>query len=186
MRRGALLLLLVWCLAAAAAEERVEICYNYGCLTPAEIVYSPARLLEIERLLALADSDEGERALLAQAVGRLYRWAGEQSPVNKDRGGNFPDDGVDGRMDCIDHSTSTTRLLRMLERRGWLRWHRVLEPARRTRFLVMQHFSAVVETVRLEDGAARFVVDSWFVNNGEPAVVLPLASWLQGEGPNVE
>ena len=32
----------------------------------------------------------------------------------------------------------------------------------------------------------RYVVDSWFVDNGEPAVVLPLAEWLKGGGPNVQ
>jgi hypothetical protein len=32
----------------------------------------------------------------------------------------------------------------------------------------------------------RYAVDSWFVDNGEPAVVLPLAEWLNGGGPNVQ
>jgi hypothetical protein len=39
----------------------------------------------------------------------LYGWAGEQSDIHN-RGGNYADAGI-GRMDCIDHSTSTTRLL---------------------------------------------------------------------------
>lgn len=185
MRRWVFFLLLGGSLAAGAGE-RVAICYNYGCLAQAEVFYAAERLEEIDRLLQLADSDESERALLSQAVGRLYRWAGEQSPVKNDRGGNYADDGVDGRMDCIDHSISTTRLLQLLERRGGLRWHRVLAPARRTRFVFGQHFSALIETVRPEDGAARFVVDSWFRDNGEPAVILPLESWLQGEGSDVE
>ena len=119
-------------------------------------------------------------------------------------------------MDCIDHSTSTTRLLELVEARGGLRFHRVVEPARRTR-LILQHFSAVIEVLTAEeriarlppgealagcnctedgqvieaaDGAdrpgERYVVDSWFVDNGEPAVVLPLAEWLKGGGPNVQ
>jgi hypothetical protein len=29
------------------------------------------------------------------------------------------------------------------------------------------------------------VVDSWFFDNGQPAVVMPLAQWHAGEGPNV-
>lgn len=170
----------------AAAEERVSVCYNWSCIAQAEVAYDDRQLLEIERLLKLADSDEAERALLAQAVGRFYRWAGEQSDVKNDRGGNALDSDVYGRMDCIDHSTTTTRLLRVMERRGWLRWHRVLEPARRTRFVFGQHFAAAIETVRPEDGKARFAVDTWFRDNGEPAVVLPLESWLRGEGPDVE
>lgn len=178
--------LLLGCGLTAGADEKVGICYNYSCVAQAEIVYDERQLAEVGRLLALATSTAGERALLGQAVGRLYAWAGEQSPVKNDRGGNFPDDGVDGRMDCIDHSTSTTRLLRMIERRGWLRWHRVLEPQRRMRALLFQHFAAVIEELDAADEGARFVVDSWFVDNGRPAVVMPLASWLQGEGPDVE
>ena len=44
--------------------------------------------------------------------------------------------------------------------------------------------------IEAADGAdrpgERYVVDSWFVDNGEPAVVLPLAEWLKGGGPNVQ
>lgn len=229
MRIWLLALLLSYGLAAGA-DERVSVCYNYGCLTQADIVYSERQLEEIADMLALAGSAEQERALLAQAVGRLYAWAGEQSPVKSDRGGNYPDEGVDGRMDCIDHSTSTTRLLKMLERRGWLYWHRVLEAQRRLRVLVFQHFSAVIEELPMPRRVAapaptempdyvpvmlalcdcnvilddmprpvvqapvvgkgtepeRYVVDSWFVDNGRAAVVMPLATWLEGDGPDVE
>ena len=61
----------------------------------------------------------GER--LAETLGSLYAWGGEQSDIHNDRGGNYADDQVSGRMDCIDHSTSTTRLLHLLVRRGYLR-----------------------------------------------------------------
>ena len=220
--RGWLLALLLGVSAWAAADEAVPICYNYSCATQEDIVYSEARLETIAGMLAQADGPVAERALLAQAVGKLLGWAGERSPIHNDRGGNFPDDGVYGRMDCIDHSTTTTRLLKMLERRGMLNWHRVLEPRRRMRVLLFQHFSAVIEQLpapRRQVQAAglpdhvpimlalcncqsvladiprpvppvgageQYVVDSWFVDNGQPAVVLPLAAWLDGEGPSVE
>ena len=123
-----------------------------------------------------------ERTALSAALGLLYAIAGAHSPLGADRAGNYLDLGVDGRMDCIDHSTSTTRLLRLIEGRGWLRFHRVATPARRARF-IFQHFSAVIEEGRASGG--RYAIDSWFVNNGEAAVVLPLAEWLEGGGPNV-
>jgi len=161
-------------------------------------------------------------------VGNLYRVAGRQSPISADRAGNYLDRGVNGRMDCIDHSTTTTRLLELMQSREWLRFHRVLDPERRTR-LIFQHFAAVIEEIvprverivplhpdRVPDyvpsllalcdcegvvegllasdveetetalaPGTRFVVDSWFVEHGEPAVILPLADWLKGDGPNV-
>lgn len=190
--------------AAVAASEAssVRICYNYGCSTTAEVQVDRLALRAVQRRLAAAADAIAERAALAQAIGRLYRLAARQTPVAADRAGNFLDAGADGRMDCIDHSTSTTRLLQLIEERGWMRYHRVVAPARRSRF-IFQHFSAVIEERALdaeadsadgserrmegdEHAAARYVVDSWFVDNGEAAVVMPLAEWLNGGGPNVQ
>ncbi len=102
------------------------------------------------------------------------------------RGGNYADDGP-GKMDCIDHSTSTTRLLKMLEARGNLRWHRVLEVnVRHWGFVFATHYSAVIEEIGEGEGERpRFAVDSWFVDNGQAAVVLPLVEWKKGAGPDV-
>lgn len=202
--------------ADADGGARVGVCYNYGCLSEDVVRYRGATLDRLGARLATADTAAAERELLAAVVGRLYRVAAAQTAIGADRAGNLLDGGVHGRMDCIDHSTTTTRLLQMLEARGALRFHRVVEPARRTR-LILQHFGAVIEVLpageriaRLPPGQAqadcdcgedgqvigeadggdrpgeRYVVDSWFVDNGEPAVVLPLAEWLSGGGPNVQ
>ncbi len=228
MIRGALVLALLlpaWAAATVPAQAavpgiragaEVSICYNYGCLREERVRFNGALLQRLGERLARARTAAEERAQLAEALGRLYRVAATQTPVGADRAGNFLDAEADGRMDCIDHSTSTTRLLALAEARGWLRYHRVVEPARRTR-LILQHFSAVIEVLALEeriprlppgqalagcncteDGLVieaadggdrpgeRYVVDSWFVDNGEPAVVMPLAEWLKGGGPNVQ
>jgi hypothetical protein len=184
----------------AQAEEKLTLCYEYGCAVEAEIRYSDAQLASIQRLLAGAENAARERSRLALAVGMLYAWAGRQSPIRNDRGGDYADDGVVGRMDCIDHAQSTTRLLRMIEARGWIRFHKVLDPVRRTLYLVTQHFSAAVEELPAPVGnpvpaamgqqapnaqAGRFVIDSWFHDNGWPAVVLPLEDWRNGAGPDV-
>lgn len=175
--------LALWIALPLHAEERIDICYGYSCLTHAEIVYSDGQLGEVRRLLFSARSAEEERARLAEAVGRLYAWGGEQSSIRNDRGGNYADNYVEGRMDCIDHSTSTSRLLRMLAALDYLRWHKVLEPEPRYFAGVFAaHWSAVIEE---QESSLRFVVDSWFVNNGEPAVILPLEEWKKGAGPDV-
>ncbi|TVT55469.1 MAG: hypothetical protein FHK80_14315 [Azoarcus sp. PHD] len=223
MRKVFALLLILFSAAVPAQEVRVPVCFNYSCAATETVAFA-AGVLEQARGQLLAASDPAtERAVLAAVVGRLYREAGDQTPVGADRAGNYFDQGVDGRMDCIDHSTNTTRFLKLIEARGMLRFHRVLEPARRTRF-VLQHFSAVVEEVEpppslrpavvvpdhvalmlalcdcaevLDDVPApapipdsrpgeRFVIDSWFVDNGEAAIVLSLADWLDGDGPNVQ
>lgn len=182
MRQAALAAAFFLLSGAATADEMVAVCYGYGCSAQAEIRYSTGQQGEVRRLLAYAGDPASERIILGKVVGRLYRWAGEQSPVRDDRGGNYADSDAPGKMDCIDHSTSTTRLLEMLQRLGYLRWHRVL--AAEPRYLlgvIANHWSAVIE----EKGGGRYVVDSWFVNNGEPAVILPLDEWKKGAGPDV-
>ena len=185
--------------SSACADEAVPVCFNYGCQTEQEVTFSEDQLSWIQEMLAAATTAERERRWLALAIGQLYGWAGRQSPIWRDRGGNYADEGLPGTMDCIDHSTTTTRFLHMLERRGWLRYHRVLEPVWRRKFLILQHESALIEALPGEEGQAvnaagsdaanmspqRFVVDSWFVDNGRPAVVLPLEEWLKWGGPGV-
>jgi len=182
--------LLYCCALAAGSVERVSVCFNYGCLAQAEVVFSDGQFSELRQLLGRTRTPAEEREAIGEAIGRLLGWAGQQSPIAADRGGNFADDYTYGRMDCIDHSTTTTRLLHLMERQGLLRFHRVLEPVFRSRLVVMfPHFAAQIEETEAgeDDGAReRFVVDSWFFDNGQPAAVMPLAAWKAGEGPNVD
>jgi hypothetical protein len=186
----------------AAADERIVVCYNYGCAAEETVRYTESQLAWARKIMLVAKTPEQERAALGPVIGRLYAWAGRQSPIYMDRGGNVADEARPGSMDCIDHSTTTTRLLQMLERRGILRFHDVKEVERRTRVFIFEHYSAVIEEspphwlprekIRYpkvtpeEARPERFVVDSWFVNNGKPAVILPLEDWKDGAGPDVE
>lgn len=174
------------------AGEAVTVCYNYGCLSQDEVLYSEAQLQAVGALLGDAENAVHERALLGVAIGWMLGWAGRQTPIAADRGGNMADDGVHGRMDCIDHSTTTTRLLHLLERRGALHFHRVLAPVRRARLLIFEHYAAQIAERPAAGGGnadvaeeARYAVDSWFFDNGQPAVVLPLDRWLAGDGPDI-
>lgn len=223
MSRAALLVGLLLCMPAWAQDVQVPLCYNYGCNTHGKASFGALELDQVHARLREALDPPAERAVLAAVIGDLYGIAGRQTPIGADRAGNFLDQETDGRMDCIDHSTNTTRLLAMIEARGMLRFHRVLAPARRSR-IILQHFSAVIEEVEPPAGlqlgpevpdhvpvllalcdcaevlgdipvpvpaannrpGERYAIDSWFVDNGEAAIVLPLANWLDGEGPNVQ
>lgn len=180
-----LLACLAWHLCQA--DDNVSICYGYGCAAEANIHYNAAQMRNLGWVMALASGPATERALLGQVIGRLYGWAGAQSPIRNDKGGNRADDGVHGRMDCIDHATSTTRLLKLLAERGYLRWHQVLAPVKRSRLMVLfEHYTAVIQDTSPRGEGEKYAVDSWFVNNGEPAVVMPLAEWERGGGPDVQ
>jgi len=176
-RTVAILLMLA---AGAVAADAVVICFNYGCNEQAVVSYSPLHLGQVQAQFVDADSPAGERAAIARAVAWLYFYAGAQSPIWRDRGGNFDDDATQpGRMDCIDHSTNTTAFLRLIERRGWLRFHVVDERVMRGR-LLSEHWAARV----VERGSkAEWVVDTWFLDPGLPALVFPLGVWLDGAEP---
>lgn len=138
-------LVLMCCALSAGAVEHVSVCFNYGCLAQSDVVFSDERVAEVGRLLHAATDAESERTAIGKAVGDMLAWAAEQSPIGADRGGNYADMGANGRMDCIDHSMTTTRLLRLVEAKGLLRFHRVLEPALRRRFLLFEHYSAQID-----------------------------------------
>lgn len=225
---GRMLWLMLLATTPAVAAE-LGICFNYGCLSEARVHFTEQLIERQVDYVQQAETAKDERQRLAEVVGRLYREAGGQSPIHADRKGDYLDAGVYGKMDCIDHSESTTRLLALLESRQAMRFHRLIAQQRRS-FLIFQHFSAAVEelekplvrprppgpvpdylpyllvlcdcpdllaeaAVPIEETPAvaaragdlpRFVIDSWFVEHGEPAVVLPLGAWLDGDGPNVQ
>jgi len=181
-------LVLLFIAAAARANEPVAVCFNYGCAAEETVVFSKPRLAWVREMLRAANSSERERALLALIVGQLYGWAAEQTPVGNDKAGNYADGGMPGQMDCIDHSTTTTRLLRMMEKYGWLRFHRVIEPVRRS-LVVTQHFSAALEdlgdgisVIRTDDEKRTWAVDSWYADNGKPPWIAPLDKWEKDYG----
>lgn len=197
-----LMLSLVFCCGAAAADERIVVCYNYGCAGETTVRYTESQLAWARKAMLAAKTAGQERAALGPVIGRLYYWAGRQSPIYADKGGNLADDAAPGAMDCIDHSTTTTRLLKMMKRRDMLRFHEVEEVARRTRLFMFEHYSAVIEESpprwlsrakmrypqEMPEAARpeRFAVDSWFADNGKPAVILPLDDWKDGAGPGVD
>ena len=183
-RAGGFALLGVLALPGLAAHaDEVTICYNYGCYARAPVDYSEAQLAPLQNMLAAAQDAAAERAAIAAVIGRMYAIAGEQTPVWRDKGGNYADGGENGKMDCIDHSTNTTAFLRLLQAHGWLRFHDVMEPLMRRRWFFAEHRAA---RIRERETQRVFVVDSWFFDNGHPAAVLLVADWLAGRTPRVQ
>ncbi|MBU6235894.1 MAG: hypothetical protein KGQ41_08615, partial [Alphaproteobacteria bacterium] len=87
------------------------------------------------------------------------------------------------QQDCVDESTNTTTYLRLLEMKGWLKFHTVSAPNSRL-FLTSgnlgPHSTAVIEDKKTK---AKFAVDSWYHDNGEPAEIVDLQEWKSGWKP---
>lgn len=161
-----------------ARAEELKICFNYGCKDVATVRFEPADLNDVKRLFADVASPQAEREAVARAMGALYFHAALKTPTWRDRGGNVDDDGANGRMDCIDHSTNTSAYLALLDRNGWLRFHSVADRVQRGKLLA-EHWGAQLS----EKGGPNWVVDTWFLDPGSPATIFPLEEWLDGARP---
>lgn len=176
-----LIFLLLTLLGSPAAAYEVTICYNYDCAVEAQVTIDAKDAFQLKRLFIGVRNAPVERESIRLAVGYMSLIAGAQTPVFNDKGGNDNEEDVNGRMDCIDHSRTTTTYLRFIEARGWLQFHRVLEPIHRAPLLLNDHWSA-----RIEDTGSgeQYAVDTWFLDNGEPATIYPVREWLKGAAPH--
>lgn len=171
------------CFGQSARADEVSICYNYDCAVTAKVDFLVSELGAIRQLLRRSSDAAGERLAISQVIGLFESAAGKQTPTWADKGRNVNDDGVNGRMDCIDESRNTTTYLRLLESKGWLKHHQVLDPVMRAPLLLDDHWAArIMET----QTGLEFAVDSWFLDNGQPAFVAPLEKWRRGAEPNEE
>jgi len=174
------LTLIVW-LQPAVAEEGVqfEVCYDFGCRTKAEINLSNEEWQSVQEIFT-ADNPIDERKQMKLAVARMEVLAGQYSPIHQDLAMNMPvlqsaADALNysGQLDCIDESINTTLFLQMFSDHGWLQFHSVLDRAYRRSFIT-QHWAAQVED-RLS--GERYVIDSWFDENGALPVLVSSKRW---------
>lgn len=171
------------CFSPFAMADEVSICYNYDCAVTAKVDFLAVELGAIRQVLLRRIDAAGERQAISQVLGLFEIAAGKQTPTWADKGRNVNDDEVNGRMDCIDESRNATTYLRLLESKGWLKFHRVLDPVIRAPLLLDDHWAARI--VENKTGL-EYAVDSWFLDNGQPAFVAPLDEWRHGAEPNEE
>lgn len=177
----AFIALALWGCALGAKADDIQICYNYDCATSTMAYFRGIQLAQVRLLFAWVTDAESERNAIARAIGMFITFAGRQTPTFRDRARNDNEDEVDGRMDCIDHSRNNTAYMRLLEARGWLRFHAVLDPVSRAPLIFNEHWSARIAE---KEGGEEFVVDSWFFDHGHPPVIYTLEEWKKGAEPN--
>ena len=130
----------------------------------------------INQFQPTAHSAAAERTMIRQAIAILEDIAGTQTPTYLDRGRNPIVDDWPGQMDCIDESTNTKHYLDLLQERGLLHWHRVVERAYRAPYVFDQHWAGQIVELETLDS---YVVDSWHLDNGKPPYIQALNDWLR-------
>jgi len=165
----------------ADAGARLAICSGWGCKSRREVAIPHRQWQALARLFTpTAPSPAHERQRIAQAIARLEGIIGALAGTAGDLPGNRRGETLGGQLDCVDESTNSTTYLLALEAQGWLRWHRSAGRARRSWFVLDQHYTAVIEE---REGGRRYAVDSWYGPNGAPPEIQPLSDWYLKRHP---
>ena len=170
-----LLALCALALFAPAWAQKVNVCYDFNCKTRQVIHLTPAEWRSVVDWFQPAAPDAAvERQQIRQAIGWMEVVVGRHTPTHRDKGLNlekrpeFP-----GQLDCIDESLNTTGYLIAFQQHGHLHWHRVVDRAYR-RGGFDGHWAAQIEEV---PSGERFVIDSWFQDNGMLPFVAVSTEW---------
>lgn len=124
---------------------------------------------------------EEERALIARAIGLMESLIGAKTGTDTDKGGTFGNSAYPGQLDCNDEATNSTNYMRLLAQNDLMSFHRIEDTKTRGGFLIFgRHSTAAITDI---ESGKMYAVDSWFYDNGKPAVILPMEVWLGGWKP---
>ncbi len=161
--------------SAEAQPQRLSVCYDFSCKTEAQVVLSSEEWKSVIGWFRPAPVDaEEERERLRQAVGWLEVVVGRHTPTHNDLGLNLEKNPTTpGQLDCIDESLNITTYMTLFKEQGHLRFHRIVERAYR-KFGFYAHWAGQIEEI---DSGRRFVIDSWFQDNGMLPYVADSIEW---------
>lgn len=165
------------------ALSGIAICHGGGCARVTTAAIAPDAWGELQAICqpALPDA-EAERACIAETLGAFERVMGASTGTDADRGGTFGNSDHAGQMDCNDEAINTTNYLKLMQQHGLLQFHQIMDVARRGFFFNgWPHTTAVIREI---DSGQRYAVDTWFYDNGQPAVIIPFETWKSGWKPD--
>lgn len=157
-------------------------CYDHGCRSSDQVHLDHEQWNEIRNIFQPAPADAAtERLRITHAVGLLEKIVGRITGTEKDIGLNLYGTFLRYQMDCIDEAINTSTYLTMMESDGLIRYHSVLEPGIRGYIIFgLPHYATIIEE---KENGDQYVVDSWFLDNGEPPFIVPFQKWRKGWGP---
>ena len=164
-----------------------SVCLRYGCkeiqnVSLDENVWSSLS----QELNDKSKSAQLERALIAEYIGKMETVVGRITNTQYDTAGTFllflnPVKAKGNQMDCIDESINSFSYLKLLENEGKLHFHRIIGLVTRGGLVAGYPHTAVL--IAEHHSSNKYVVDSWFLDNGRPATVVPYKVWKSGWKP---
>jgi len=166
----------------------LPICSRYGCLEITNVSLTTEQWESIGSIFKIPPvSAAKERELLSVAIGQIEVIVGAKNNTHSDVGGTFniylnPSQGKSEQMDCIDESANTLLYLRVLQQEQKLNWHEVYGLSSRGGFRAGYPHTAVLIIDKKTN--QKYIIDSWFHDNGEPAEVVLYKKWKKGWKPD--
>ena len=170
--------------------SNLPICSRYGC---SEITYVSLNSEQWGKIISIfkipPTSAAKERELLSIAIGQIETVVGAKNNTHGDIGGTFNiylnlSKGQSEQMDCIDESTNTLLYLRVLQQEQKLYWHEVYGLSSRGGIRAGYPHTAVIIIDKKTN--QKYIIDSWFHDNGKPAEVVSYQIWKKGWKPKKE
>ena len=160
-----------------------QVCHDVGCQ---ELTIVSLEAGDWQRLRQLftpqAQSAAAEREQIRRAIALFERITGPLAKTHNDMSRNDMGPQLsDRQLDCVAETVNTTTYLLLFQQQGWLKWHQVGFPQHRGLFsLLGPHNTAVI--IEKASGQ-RYVVDSWFHNNGALPEIVSSELWAAGYDP---
>jgi hypothetical protein len=162
--------------------EGFDVCHGGGCAGIDRVSLSAEEWQQVAAEFEPMPQDaEEERSRIANAIGMLERIVGDKIGTHNDFGGTFGAFSTPGQMDCNDEASNSNTYLKLMIQAGLVRFHELRDTKVRNFFFNgWPHTTAAIAEVST---GALYAVDSWFYDNGVPAVIIPLSLWKTGWKP---
>jgi len=165
-------------LSGGYSKKDFHICMNFGCKNKIKLSFSKDEWNMILSLFSRPYEDaQSERHRIAEAIGEMEKIVSKKIHISQRLiSWKILFNSEWNQMDCIDETFNTITYLKLLEKEGILKFHRISGVAYRGYFLdCLPHYCATITEL---GSGKRFAVDSYFYGNGSPPAILPLDLWL--------
>ena len=169
------------------SPKNFSVCHQYGCKVIQNISIEENIWEKLIRdFINRSASSSHERALIAEYIGKMELVVGRLTNTQYDRAGTFllflnPTKASSNQMDCIDESINSFSYIKLLQNSGWLHFHDLKGLVTRGGIAAGYPHTAVL--IIEKSSNKKFVVDSWFLDNGRPAAIVPYKLWKNGWKP---
>ena len=165
--------------------SRFSVCFQHTCAEVAHVSLNQKQWQHIRDIFNTPESSASakeERQRIADAISYLEIEVGKQIDSLDDRGGNLEGFVAEGnQLDCVDESTNSTTYLTMMQDDGLLKFHDVSKKA--TRGFMIFGWPHTTAVIREKSSGQKWVVDSWFFDNGEKPTIAKIDKWRTGWSP---